>query len=536
MKRFGVTFLIGVSLILVGCGSQPSSVNKNTGTVKETSNTFYAVYTNERFHFRIEYPKSFVMEPPPTDRDGRSWHSQDNSASLKAFGSYNVLDDTVNSMLQSRLLNPTWEKPDLRPIITQHQSGSDWFTVYGYSDHSRKSVFGLKVYVGKLFEYEVDYTIRTNELAKYKPMMDHVMNSLVPGPLNESPSTLTANTVITVNVNNPTIPQLEKWINEGNVYTISDPLPDQPGRTVFLKLKQKTPHPITVLNQWSPQQFQVIAVLSDPESQFGASGTAWINDLSKKIHPLRLKARLELNVTTNWLPNHRTETIRKNGEDVVFVDAEHGWKMVLGQGPITSELVTVYRTTDGGKHWIKVATTDRNLNSLHENLSAGALPIIGTKYGLSFVNASTGWLSGVAQSNGFPYLYVTRDGGHTWQHQELPIPGDVNWYNQDMIGVIPPAFFTPNDGILIMTIAPTQGKAEPPFVIYYTHDGGAHWECGWNTMEIGNPPSMQIGVGSSGNLSWNFPAIPNRNQSPNGSVTVNGVTWHTTDGGYTWER
>ena len=232
MKRFGIPFVISTSLVIVGCGSQPGSVNKNTGAVREASNTSYAVYTNERFHFRIEYPKSFVMGLPPTDRDGRSWHAKDNGASFTAFGSYNVLNDTVNSMLQSWLVTPTWEKSSLRPIIIQHQKGSDWYSIYGYSDHSKKSVFGLKVYIGKLFAYEMDYKIKTNELAKYKPILDHVMNSLVPGPLNETPRTLTANTVITVNVNNPAIQQLEKWINEGNVYTISDPLPDQPGRTM----------------------------------------------------------------------------------------------------------------------------------------------------------------------------------------------------------------------------------------------------------------------------------------------------------------
>ncbi|MDR3541264.1 MAG: hypothetical protein P4L69_09920 [Desulfosporosinus sp.] len=97
-----------------------------------------------------------------------------------------------------------------------------------------------------------------------------------------------------------------------------------------------------------------------------------------------------------WLPDHRLQTICKDRVDVVFMDTKHGWKMVPGQGAMNSEPVDIYQTTDGGESWIKTAVANQKNVSASEstNLFAGTLPYEGIKNGLSFVNSSTGWITG----------------------------------------------------------------------------------------------------------------------------------------------
>ena len=223
-----------------------------------------------------------------------------------------------------------------------------------------------------------------------------------------------------------------------------------------------------------------------------------------------------------WLPNHRIQTIRKDRVDVVFIDSKHGWKMVPGQGAMNSEPVDIYQTTDGGESWIKVAVADQKNVSASEstNLPAGTLPYEGIKNGLNFVNSSTGWITGYASRVGYQWIFVTNDGGQTWVHQELPVPKDVSQYTSMSFDLTPPTLFTSKDGILIEKIADApQGKAYPAYVFFFTRDGGQNWE---------EQPSS--------NINLNFPnSDPNRS-GQSFAVTVNSITWHTSDGGYTWTK
>lgn len=55
--------------------------------------TKYDTYDNQRFHFSIEYPSDLLkmIEPPPTNGDGRIFRSKDNSVELRAWGQHNAL-------------------------------------------------------------------------------------------------------------------------------------------------------------------------------------------------------------------------------------------------------------------------------------------------------------------------------------------------------------------------------------------------------------------------------------------------------------
>ncbi|SPF49027.1 glycoside hydrolase family 33 protein [Candidatus Desulfosporosinus infrequens] len=223
-----------------------------------------------------------------------------------------------------------------------------------------------------------------------------------------------------------------------------------------------------------------------------------------------------------WLPNHRIQTIRKDRVDVAYIDAKHGWKLVPGQGAMNSEPADIYQTTDGGETWIKVAVANQQNISASEstNLPAGTLPNEGIKNGLSFANSSTGWITGYAPRVGYQWIFVTNDGGHTWVHQELPVPKDVSQYTSMSFDLTPPTFFTSKDGILIEKIADApRSRVHPTYVFFFTQDGGQNWK---------DQPSS--------NINLKFPdSDPNR-LGQSFLVTLNDATWHTSDSGYTWTQ
>lgn len=151
---------------------------------------------------------------------------------------------------------------------------------------------------------------------------------------------------------------------------------------------------------------------------------------------------------------------------VTFIDARHGWLLLsLGAGA-GSEGVQILQTSDGGQHWTTVSVTGGVGNS-----TPGSLPLGGIKSGITFRDASAGWATGfVPGPPGFAWLYRTLDGGRTWQHQSLPLPAG---YGQSLIGVNPPRFFNPHDGIMQVTL--NEGNLPPALDLYLTYDGGNSW-------------------------------------------------------------
>lgn len=155
---------------------------------------------------------------------------------------------------------------------------------------------------------------------------------------------------------------------------------------------------------------------------------------------------------------------------ITFIDARDGWIMASLEFATHEEGVVIFRTTDGGKIWTKVSATSLTF----KETTPGGLPLEGQKSGFSFHNASTGWATGlsspVAHPN-FVWLYMTVDGGQTWQHQTLVFPRTVVVSGQ--LSIAPPAFFTVNDGILPVLFN-TPGASD--LDVYVTHDGGATWQ------------------------------------------------------------
>jgi len=155
---------------------------------------------------------------------------------------------------------------------------------------------------------------------------------------------------------------------------------------------------------------------------------------------------------------------------ITFINTQDGWIMASLSGtPGPGEDIVILHTTDGGATWTIASRTNPQGESM-----PGALPYAGVKTGLSFLDASTGWITGSDAQNHIPWLYVSHDGGRTWQQQSLQLPP-----NQATTRLVlgPPTFFNATDGVLPVSGFTIAGKNPPVegIVIYVTHDGGRTW-------------------------------------------------------------
>lgn len=152
---------------------------------------------------------------------------------------------------------------------------------------------------------------------------------------------------------------------------------------------------------------------------------------------------------------------------ITFVNARAGWLIAFLNGGMMSDLVEIFRTVDGGATWVKVASAG------DETMPAGTppsgLPRSGKKYGIGFVNPTTGWVVGYAPRSDYVYLFVTHDGGRTWREQDLPRPPGPR---SDDIATLRPTFFSPQHGALPIEVSRRNDRG---IVVYTTRDGGASW-------------------------------------------------------------
>jgi photosystem II stability/assembly factor-like uncharacterized protein len=187
-----------------------------------------------------------------------------------------------------------------------------------------------------------------------------------------------------------------------------------------------------------------------------------------------------------------------------FPDAQHGWWLAPMGVAMGSEEVEVRTSTDGWRSWTLVGKSESDV--------PGALARRGIKTGISFRDASNGWVTALTYQPGFIYLYRTSDGGHTWRLQDLAAPAA---FKDQQIRANPPRFFTAKDGIL-----PVTGMDRWDTVFYATHDGGETWA-----------PTAPVKTreGTGGRLLADF-ADPAHGWASDGVVL-----YTTTDGGATWK-
>ncbi len=103
--------------------------------------------------------------------------------------------------------------------------------------------------------------------------------------------------------------------------------------------------------------------------------------------------------------------------EISFVDALNGW-LATGGSPETQcngAGNAIWRTTDGGATWQKVASVD------YPQRSGNGIGYSQCKAGLSFVDRNHGFLA-AWDPNDRPTIYRTANGGQTWAPSTLPDP------------------------------------------------------------------------------------------------------------------
>jgi photosystem II stability/assembly factor-like uncharacterized protein len=195
-----------------------------------------------------------------------------------------------------------------------------------------------------------------------------------------------------------------------------------------------------------------------------------------------------------------------------FVDPDHGWLMAGGAAMGSSTLL-LDRTVDGGGNWDQL---------LHVPMygAASGLVSAGDYSGMQFRDRLDGWITGTPVSlTGRPAavrLFVTRDGGESWQPQPVPVPATLSSAQTTVSW--PPLFFADGAGMLPVRFDSLQsGPFASATVFYRSVDGGHSWQ-----------PTDPVPVAPRTFLQYSF-ADPGH-----GWLAADGQLYRTTDGARTW--
>jgi photosystem II stability/assembly factor-like uncharacterized protein len=196
-----------------------------------------------------------------------------------------------------------------------------------------------------------------------------------------------------------------------------------------------------------------------------------------------------------------------------FVDAEHGWLVTeswpMGAPHPDPTASGLYKTIDGGIHWTLLSTEPGR-----------ASPGCYYSQGLDFVTLAIGWVQIFCPQPGKSRdrLMVTRDGGSTWKGEGVANAGLCApcIYN-------PPTFIDSQHWLVLVVGA-----------LYMTEDGGVTWNR--RGLPESDPGPPQAGLGSPAsvsfidpNIGWAFVWIDTKNVSARSSRL-----YRTSDGGRHW--
>ena len=209
-----------------------------------------------------------------------------------------------------------------------------------------------------------------------------------------------------------------------------------------------------------------------------------------------------------------------------FLDGKLGWLLLepnygacsgCGLRPASA---LVYQTSDGGGHWIRLATLANS--SLISSTGPRGMEI-------SFAASSTGFVTDRS-------LSVTHDGGQTWRIADVPFgpPTCPPGTSCGTSFIQAPTFFTANTGVLVATVAFPIEKPCPGVA------AGVSGSPGTGCYYVYEPAARYLYSSSDGGLSW----IESRHLPTTGQldfidsqlwtvVSTDGVA-ETTDGGASW--
>ncbi|MDQ0171456.1 WD40/YVTN/BNR-like repeat-containing protein [Paenibacillus tundrae] len=197
---------------------------------------------------------------------------------------------------------------------------------------------------------------------------------------------------------------------------------------------------------------------------------------------------------------------------ISFVSPEKGWILTTVDTSIGKQDKKLYVTEDGGTTWKPMSESDND-----EQTGLGEIPTRGYTTGLTFSDANHGFLT--ALDFGTPKLYVTTNGGEDWKV-------GASFFDRDKFsgcgnfGINSPQFFGREAKGAWMPLSCSTGD-RTKFNGFFTDDGGKSWSL--STF------SLNKQTGLNRNLA---PTFLNAND---GWTIHEGITYHTEDGGKTWD-
>ena len=243
---------------------------------------------------------------------------------------------------------------------------------------------------------------------------------------------------------------------------------------------------------WQPISVGTTKIVYNDPCAFVSGGHAWIAIHGAPEHPIPSIVRVVAGrrPEVDPVPLHGA-TPNESISSLAFADALHGWAATTAYGRSLGALSNVYRTTDGGMHWQRIA---RNV------------PVSSMR----FTSPTMGW--GVAGRR----MERTNDGGRTWRSVPIvPTPAPTTSY----VGSLDKVFVF-GDRIVVDGFLPT-GNFGQSF-IETSNDDGVHWSLQTISTNIIQPP---------GTAPWEFIALDATHwRFGLGSEVVvtdnGGKTWH----------
>ncbi len=150
-----------------------------------------------------------------------------------------------------------------------------------------------------------------------------------------------------------------------------------------------------------------------------------------------------------------------------FTDAQNGWMLQEVESGFGSQLVSLFKTVDGGDTWQEIINPYES-----EDLQSCR------KTGISFTGTETGWVTYDCEGT-YPeaFLDVTLDGGQSWVEGQLPLPeGAAQSTDQGWCFSSSPRLTGDASGSLIVTCVIGDGSAlTQRYHLYQTEDAGGTW-------------------------------------------------------------
>jgi photosystem II stability/assembly factor-like uncharacterized protein len=233
----------------------------------------------------------------------------------------------------------------------------------------------------------------------------------------------------------------------------------------------------------TPGAFRHAGIAGGPAGMPGAfflnANDAWLAVTSGQD---LYNARITVYRTTDGGRHWQAATVPATGlATPSFANGRDGW-LFVSKGPGAGQNPYILlRTVDGGAHWRVVA------QHTPVRQTQGSFPGCDCTGAVTFRDRLTGWSTGTQFALPLrDWLWISHDGGYTWRHQNLAVPRGFTLIDTDA-----PVFAGRSDGVFLAQFL--EGKQTGIFALYATHDGGATWTRGaWLSTLQGGAISSSI--------------------------------------------